>query len=83
MNPKDREKAAQEAQKFVDENKDALGIYTIRKAFEMGYLTAQAKHDPGEAVAYRIKLGKSWYYIDHLDPFPTEDMEPLYLGEKP
>lgn len=71
----DLQQAAIEAQRFVEENQGDLGIFTLRKAFEMGYLTAQANRKP---VAYRIKQAGRWHYIDDSDPFPTDGMEPLY-----
>jgi hypothetical protein len=33
-----RQNAVVEAQKFIDDQKDALGIFTLRKAFELGYI---------------------------------------------
>lgn len=33
-----RFEAAVQAQKFIDCQKDALGIFTLRKAFELGYI---------------------------------------------
>jgi len=71
----DLQLAAIEAQRFIDENKGDLGIFTLRKAFEMGYIAARVGRKP---VAHRMKQSGRWHYFDDSDPFPTDDMDPLY-----
>jgi DNA transposition AAA+ family ATPase len=41
-------RAAVAAQRFVEENQKDLGIFTLRKAFEMGYLSGHLAALRGE-----------------------------------
>jgi hypothetical protein len=40
----------------------------------------QAAKPKPEPVAWRVKHGKRYYYMDKTEPFPSQDAEPLYLG---
>ncbi len=56
----------------------AFAILNIGSDEPRPYLLNQAK-DP-EPVAWRVKHGKRYYYMDKTEPFPGQDAEPLYLG---
>lgn len=33
-------------------------------------------------VAWRVKHGNRYYYMDKSEPFPTQDAEPLYAEQR-
>ncbi len=37
--------------------------------------------EPDKPVAWRIRRGNRYYYMDKSEPFPVEDAEPLFLGK--